>query len=230
MKGKGGNRYLRNQSAFTQEEDQRIRTLRACVVGCGGLGGYLIEMLARLGVEAITAVDGDAFDETNLNRQLLAQEELVGQAKVLAAEERVRRINRNVRVLPRAVFLDGSNSRELIRGHHLVFDGLDGMEPRRLLAEACREEKITLIHGAVAGWNGQAAVIRPGDRWMDVLYPSAEEKGEEAEEGAPSFAPAIVAAIQVVEGMKVFLGKGDALNGQLLTVDLLHHRYEILTL
>ena len=66
-----GNRYLRNMNTFSSEENDKFKNFRVCVVGCGGLGGYVIEMLGRLGIGFITAVDGDVFDETNLNLSLI---------------------------------------------------------------------------------------------------------------------------------------------------------------
>lgn len=69
MNGQFENRYQRNMNTFTPEENRRMKDFKICVIGCGGLGGHIIEMLARLGVGQITAVDGDVFDETNLNRQ-----------------------------------------------------------------------------------------------------------------------------------------------------------------
>ncbi|MBK5247279.1 MAG: ThiF family adenylyltransferase, partial [Peptostreptococcaceae bacterium] len=68
------NRYLRNMNTFSLEENAKFKDFRVCVIGCGGLGGYIIEMLGRLGIGFITAVDGDVFDETNLNRQILSSE------------------------------------------------------------------------------------------------------------------------------------------------------------
>ena len=100
MNGQFENRYQRNMNTFTPEENRRMKDFKICVIGCGGLGGHIIEMLARLGVGQITAVDGDVFDETNLNRQLLSKESLIGKEKALAAEDRIREVNSEVRVNP----------------------------------------------------------------------------------------------------------------------------------
>ena len=64
-------RYVRNLGALSERECNLLRTKTVFVAGCGGLGGYLIEMLLRLGVGTIRAADGDAFEASNLNRQLL---------------------------------------------------------------------------------------------------------------------------------------------------------------
>ena len=79
------NRYERNIGTLTPEENEKLQTFRVCAVGCGGLGGYVIEELARLGIGHITAVDGDVFQDSNLNRQLFSTEEVLGKSKAETA-------------------------------------------------------------------------------------------------------------------------------------------------
>ena len=81
-------RYSRNIPAISPEEQAALKDKKVLVLGCGGLGGYIIENLLRMGVGAITAVDGDSFDESNLNRQLLAAEKTLGINKAIAAAQR----------------------------------------------------------------------------------------------------------------------------------------------
>ena len=58
-------RYVRNMKMLSPEENEGLKSFKVCVVGCGGLGGYTIEMLGRLGIGSITAIDGDVFSESN---------------------------------------------------------------------------------------------------------------------------------------------------------------------
>ena len=81
-------RYIRNLGALTEQECAQLRTKTVFVAGCGGLGGYLIEMLLRLGVGAIRAADGDVFEASNLNRQLLSSTRNLGRSKAEAAQDR----------------------------------------------------------------------------------------------------------------------------------------------
>ena len=90
-------RYLRN-GILEDEEQEILKSKKVAVIGCGGLGGYVVEMLARLGVGHLVLCDGDRFDETNLNRQLLAKEDNLGISKVLEAAKRVLEINSHVRM------------------------------------------------------------------------------------------------------------------------------------
>lgn len=222
-----GNRYQRNMNTFSPEENEKFKSFHVCVIGCGGLGGYVIEMLGRLGIGFITAVDGDVFDETNLNRQILATEKLLGREKAQVAKARMEEVNSEVEVTPIVELLNGDNYRKILKGHDIVVDALDNMSSRKLLARGCAELKIPLVHGAIAGWYGQVSTIMPGDKTMERLYHGDENKGIEVELGNPAFTPALVAAVQVAEVTKVLLGKGDILQNKLLTLNLLNHEYEV---
>ena len=222
-----GNRYQRNMNTFSPAENASFKGFRICVVGCGGLGGYVIEMLGRLGIGHMTVVDGDVFDESNLNRQILSTEKLIGKEKALVAEARMKEVNGEVKITPIVAFLKEDNCRDLLKGHHLVVDALDNMSSRKILAKACGELGIPLVHGAIAGWYGQVSTIMPGDNTMERLYRGEDKEGIEVELGNPSFTPALVASIQVAEVTKVLLGKGELLQNKLLTLDLLYHEYEV---
>lgn len=223
-------RYIKNMNLLSAEENDRLRSFSVCVIGCGGLGGYIIELLGRLGIGSITAVDGDNFELSNLNRQLLSDESLIGKSKSLAAVQRMARVNSEVQVISKSCFLTEDNCDELISGHNLVFDALDNMSSRRILESHCSSCNIPLIHGAIGGWYAQVCTIMPGDFAFQKIYPSGMETGIETELGNPAFMPSLTASIQVSEGIKVLFGKGDLLQNKLLTINLLNHEYEIFML
>lgn len=223
-------RYQRNMNMLSTEENESLRRFKVCVIGCGGLGGYVIELLGRLGIGTITAVDGDVFEPSNLNRQLLSTEEELGNSKALAAADRMKKVNSDVTVHPIRAFVTEENCSDIIKGHDLVVDALDNMTARRLLENHCEKQDIPFIHGAIAGWYGQVSTIMPGDRTLQKIYPPDENKGVETELGNPSFSPALVASIQAAEVLKVLLHRGELLRNKLLTIDLFNQEYEIFSL
>lgn len=222
------NRYNRNMMTLNPEENQKLREQKVCVIGCGGLGGFVIEELGRLGIGTITAVDGDVFDPTNLNRQLLSTEALIGHSKAEAARNRMAQVNSDVRLIPLHTFVTEENCADIIRGHDVVVDALDNIPSRKLLERCCQQEGIPLVHGAIAGWNAQIATILPGQNLLARLYPEDDVKGIETELGNPSFTPALAASIQVSEVVKLLLGRGELLSGRLLVIDLLSLEFEVL--
>lgn len=217
-------RYIRNLGAITPQEQELLRNRRVCIVGCGGLGGWLIEYLARIGVGHLTVVDGDRFDRTNLNRQLLSSEENLGRAKASEAKRRLAAINSAVEVSAVEVFLTEENAAAILRDQDLVLDALDSIPARLMLQRVCAEQKLPLVHGAVEGWFGQVTTVLPGDDTLSRLYP-----GGNSSENAPatlSFAPGLIAALQAAEAVKLLLGREPSYRRRVLFADLLQNRFD----
>jgi len=214
-------RYQRNRRAFSTAGQLTLLRSSAAVVGCGGLGGYVIEQLARLGVGRLVVIDPDRFEEHNLNRQLLSSLADLGTAKVEAAVRRVASINPAVSVIPRPQAIGAANAAELLTGVDVVLDALDSIPVRLELAAACRTLGLPLVHGAIGGWYGHVATQFPGERTIELIYGSATgSQGVEQELGNPSFTPGVIASLQVAEACKVLLGVGTPLRGRHLHVDL----------
>lgn len=221
-------RYERNGTTVTPEEHESLMKKSVLVAGCGGLGGYIIEMLARIGIGRITAVDPDLFDETNLNRQLLSEELLLGTFKANAAAERVECINSEVEVFPILDRIDGENAGTLLKGHDLVIDAMDNIPGRFALQEGAEKLNIPLVHGAISGWYGQVTVIMPQDRFFDRIYPERERTVVDTTMGNPSFSPAVIAGFQVAEAIKVLTGKGELIRNKMLFVDMLNNQFQMI--
>ncbi|MDX9942718.1 MAG: HesA/MoeB/ThiF family protein [Bacteroidales bacterium] len=223
-------RYIRNERMLSPEENRRLRTLRVAIVGCGGLGGYIIEMLARLGVGHLTLIDGDVFEPSNLNRQIFSTPNNLGEPKAREAKNRVRAINPEVTTEAVYEFLTDNNAAQILAGHNLIIDALDNIQSRRIVEKAAESLNTPLVFGAIAGWYAQVCTILPGDRMVQKIFPDEVNKGAETLLGNPSFTPALAASIQVAEALKVLLGKGQLLRNKLLMIDLLEHHYEVVEL
>lgn len=221
------NRYLKNENMLSEAENHSLATRRVCIVGCGGLGGFVAEMLGRMGVGELTVVDGDTFDATNLNRQLYSTEDNLGTGKAAAAAERFKTVNREVKVRAVDVFLDPQNGGEIIRGQDVVVDALDSISTRLLLQDLCREAGIPLVHGAIAGWLGQVSTLLPGDDSLSRIYAGEGRQGIEQEWGNAPFTAGAVASAQAAEVLKLLLNRGTILRKKLLRINLLDHTCRI---
>lgn len=220
-------RYERN-GIISHEEQQQLANMKVCVVGCGGLGGYVIEMLTRFGVGSMTVVDGDVFTESNLNRQLLCVTQSLGKSKAFTAEERIALINETTEVNVVSTYIDRENAKDILQGHDLVMDALDSNAVRFIVLEACAALNIPFIHGAIAGWYGQVCTVLPEDQFMRAFLSRAKAKGIEKTIGNPSFTPACIASYQVSEAIKVLLNKGSILQEKMLCIDLLNNEFEVI--
>ena len=214
-------RYLRNQDAISEVEQASLALNRVLVLGCGGLGGMVIECLARIGVGHLRVVDGDLFEASNLNRQLLCSTMNLGRPKTLAAKQRVMAVNPLVEVDAVQADLTAENALELLADCDVAVDCLDNIPARLVLRKAAKTAGIPVVHGAVAGWFGRICVIQPGEDLLNLLYPEAEEaQGEELQMGTLSFTAALTASWQAAETVKLLLGK-PGLQGDILEIDLL---------
>ena len=215
-------RYERNVPALTEAECEALRRKRVLVVGCGGLGGHLIEMLARIGIGALRVVDGDVFEPSNLNRQLLSEVPTLGLSKAKAAATRINRVNPEVEVEAVTENMTEVNVHELLQGCDAVLDGLDNIESRRVLASACTRAGIPYIYGAVNGWVAQAAISMPGDHLVDILYPKDVVIKNKS---VLSFTPALCASVQVSLCVKLLVGRAVE-TGTVCYFDLLNQEFE----
>lgn len=219
-------RYARNIPALTEEECRTLQKKRVLVVGCGGLGGHIIDQLARIGVGFLRVVDGDVFEASNLNRQLLSEAALLGASKAIAAADRIRRVNPSIQVETVAEFLGQENAAQIIAGCDVVLDGLDNVESRLILASACKDAGIPYIFGAIQGWVAQAAISMPGDDLIKKLYPEGTVIRDKS---VLSFTPALCASIQVALCTKLLIGR-DVENGTIFYFDLLNQEFETIPL
>lgn len=217
-------RYLRNLGTVGWEGQRKLLEATVAVVGAGGLGGWIIEGLARMGVGHLILVDGDRFAENNLNRQLGCTEKTLGLPKVTALAQRLAEVNSAVRVTPHAVWLTEENASEILAGAQVLVDALDSLPARYLLQRIARRLGIPMVHGAIAGYTGQVMTIFPGDAGLEALYGEIPptERGVERTLGNPTATPMMISAWEIHEVVKLITGRGHPLRNRLLILDAEH--------
>lgn len=219
-------RYQRNCKTITVAQQLSLFTSKVAVIGCGGLGGYIAEELARLGIGELTIIDPDIFEENNLNRQLFSSLLTLKRPKVTVATERIAEINPAVTVNPVHTTLTAANAHELLDGITVIADAVDSVATRLELADTCSALNIPLVHGAISGWYGQVCTIFPGDRSLQKIYHNWDGGESDQSQGNLTFTPAVVASLQVAEICKILLGKTNLLRHRKLMVDLLDMEFE----
>ncbi len=221
-------RYSRQQAVVGEGGQALLAQKKVLIVGCGGLGGHLIENMLRIGVGSIVAVDPDRFEASNLNRQLLSTEPLLGAPKAEAAAERAKAVNAEVRFTAVAEPFSAENGDALVSGCDLVLDGLDNVSDRLLLEDVCARQNVPLVHGAILGELVQAAVVPPGSGMLHALYANAAFG--KPSKASVAYTPACCAAIQCAEAVKLLLGQTPPLWGKLLQLNLAAMTQDILPL
>ncbi len=232
MESSGLERYSR-QILFTEigEEGQRaIRRSRVLIVGLGALGSVSSDMLVRAGVGFIRLIDRDYVDETNLQRQSLYDEQDLELPKAVAAVEKLRRVNTEVKVEGRVDDLAPENMEEHLEGIDLLIDGTDNFETRYLVNDACIKAGKPWIYAACVGSYGMSFVIRPGiTPCLRCLMEEGPPPGATPTcDTAGVIAPVVhaVAAWQVAEALKLLAGRENMLLGSVISLDIWRGKFD----
>ena len=229
-------RYAR-QIRFTplgEEGQRRLLSSRVLLVGCGALGTVLAETLTRAGVGYLRIVDRDFVETTNLQRQVLFDEDDVAAQtpKSVAAVEKLKRINRDVTLEPIVADVDCHNIRELARDVNLILDGTDNFETRFLVNDLSLEMQIPWVYGGCIGSHGQLMAILPGQTaCLRCIIESPPEPGTtETCETAGILGPTVnvIASWQALLAMKILSGHLDDVPRALTVIDLWDHTFRTL--
>lgn len=221
-------RYLRSMNGIGRSDQVGMLRGRVSQVGLGGLGGLMAETLARSGVGRIRAVDGDVFEESNLNRQALSGMNVLGRPKAEAAVERCRSINPSVELSAEAAFLDRAGFLKLLEDCDVAVDALGGLRDRPALQEAASERGVPLVTGALAGWTGYVGVVMPGQLGPGDIM-GTDDSAEDSL-GCPAPTVNLVSSIMAREVMRILTGKESPLAGRMLIIDMNSPTFETVSL
>lgn len=225
----------RQMPLVSEDEQKRFKDAKIAVIGCGGIGGQTIEMLARMGVGELVLVDKDEFDLSNLNRQNFATTDKIGMAKNEVAKQKVELINPYVKVTSFNMHVDETNIEEIISDSDIVIDALDNILTRVIASRKANEKKIPFIHGAIHGTLGQVTTFLPNTKNYEEMFnlPSlGKELTAEVIDNLNSITsstppaigptPNLIGCIQAMEAYKIITGIGKVtVAPKILTFDLL---------
>jgi molybdopterin-synthase adenylyltransferase len=220
-------RYLRNSDTLSPSDQLCLGRSRVAVIGAGGLGGYVLTLLARAGIGGLVIVDHEAFEETNLNRQVFATIDTIGENKATAAARLLTDINPALEIASFSERLTPANAATLISNVHVAVDALDNIDSRRVLQAAAEKKQIPMVHGAVAGFTGQIMTVLPGEAGVLKIYGKADDDRKEAQGPSPedllgvlAVTPALIGTFQAMEVIKILLDRKDIINSRMLAADL----------
>jgi molybdopterin/thiamine biosynthesis adenylyltransferase len=208
---------------FGESGQEKLKNARIFLAGAGGLGSPAALYLAAAGVGTLRIVDSDSVDLSNLNRQVLHWTPDIGKIKVDSAGPKLRALNPDVKVETVCERMTEENIHDLIDGFDLIVDAVDTLSARYILNQAARKNGIPLFHGAVAGFEGRALTVLPGQTaCLMCLYRGVDISRKTPVLGAT---PAVIASIQATEVIKYLTGMGQLLAGRFLVYDGLNMRF-----
>lgn len=209
-------RFLTNLPSVTEKEQELLLAKTVFLAGCGGLGGYVADQLTRLGIGKLVFADPDCFEETNLNRQLLATEASLGRSKAEVAAEHCKSVRSELITEVHCCAVTEENAETLLEDAGIAVDALDSVESRRILFAACAKKGIPMVYGAANGWEARACLMPPGRDYLSVLYPAGTAGRGPA---ALACTASLCASLQVSLTLRALLGR-DTEPGKLMLADL----------
>lgn len=233
----GDSRYARQArySAIGQSGQTRLLEAHAVIVGVGALGCVIANHMARAGVGKLTLIDRDIVDRSNLQRQLLYDENdaMNSMPKAIAAASRLSAINSGISVIPRVADLSSYNAESLLSEADIVMDGTDNFGVRYLINEFSVKHRIPWIYGGAVGASGMTLTVLPDSTpCLSCLFPVPPPGGTlDTCETAGVLSPIVdtIASVQVMEAIKLLTGQPEALHGSLLQIDLWQHQWHSLS-
>jgi adenylyltransferase/sulfurtransferase len=223
-------------SGIGNEGQDRIMASRVALVGCGALGAVQASLLVRAGVGTLRIIDRDFVEESNLQRQILFDEEDVRAVlpKAIAAEKKLRSANSLVNVEGLVEDVNASSISRLLDGFDLIVDATDNFDARFLINDYAVKTGIPWVYGACVGSYGLTFPILPGDgACLRCVFESAPPAGVSPScDTAGVIGPivSVIAGIQVAEALKILSGRRDRINRRITTIDLWENRYEVVDL
>ncbi len=208
-----------------EDGQRRLLASHAVILGCGALGSFHAAALARAGVGALTLVDRDYVEESNLQRQWLYTESDAAEAlpKAVAASRAIARINSHVETRPRVADLRADNIAELVRGADVLLDGTDNFETRYLINDYAVREGLPWIYGGAVASHGVVMTVLPGETaCLACIFPQPPSGGQPTCDTAGVLGPATTAtaSFQVADALKILAGRRDQIEARLLTLDI----------
>ena len=205
------------------EGQERIAASNVLIVGAGGLGSPVITYLAAAGVGHIGVVDGDIVELSNLQRQVVFSTFDLGRKKAVAAGERIKEINPDVRVEVYDEFLSLENAGDLIGQYDFVCEGSDNYATKLLVNDTCVRKGKPFTIGSLSRFEGQVMTHTDGSACWRCLYGAAPEQSEKepVELGVLGSVPGIIGAVEATEAIKFIVGLGKLLTNRLLSFNAL---------
>lgn len=193
-------RFRRNYGIFTNTGMVRLLRSRVLILGCGGLGGHVAALLARMGVGGMRLCDSDVFEDSNLNRQYFCTERTIGLGKAVTTRRGVLDIASYMDVEALTMLATPDNLPELVGGMDAVLDCLDDIPLKKALEKSALAANLPFVHGAVLREEGFASLNVSSVAQLSLLYPqelAPAELDAVRRQGVVATAPAGVACLMV---------------------------------
>ena len=207
---------------------KKIIQSKVLIIGMGGLGCPIAEFLTRAGVGSIGIGDSDNVDLSNIHRQSLYDSNDIKKSKVMAAKNKLKKINSRLKVICHKIRLNKNNYKKIIKYYDYIVDGSDNFKTKFLINDFCKVSKKFLVTGAISKFDGHIFTFDFKKKDTPCIRSFFQERKISDDilnceyEGILGTVAGIIGTLQANEILKKILNIGKSLNGYILILDLLN--------
>lgn len=228
------NRYQRQiiLDELGSEGQNKLNASKVLVIGAGGLGCPALQYLAAAGIGTIGILDFDTIDISNLNRQILYNENDIDKPKAEIAKQKLVQSNSSINIIAHHLKIENTNALFILKDYDLVIDCTDNFSTRYIINDACVILNKPLIYGAILKFEGQVAVFNLENKTTKIktsyrdLFPQPPDANTVQscnEAGVLGVLPGLIGTMQAAEAIKIITGIGQPLHNQLFTYNALNN-------
>ena len=201
----------------------KLKHARVLVIGAGGLGSPVALYLAGAGIGQIGLMDADCVSMSNLQRQVLFEESMLGENKAESAREVLQKRNRQIKLVSYPEFLTPQNAEDIIAQYDFIIDAADNFETKFLINDTCVLLEKPFCHAGILGFQGQVMTYVPkaGPCYRCVFQEIPKQSGVPNcyQAGVIGAIAGTIGCIQALEAIKYFTGAGELLTGKMFVLD-----------
>ncbi len=225
-------RYTRHLAidGFDEIHQLKLKNAKVLIVGTGGLGSPVSLYLSAAGVGTLGLIDNDVVSLSNLQRQVLYNEDEIGISKIELANKKLKSQNNNVIINLYNTRFTPENAIDIAKEYDIVVDCTDNFITRYLIDEVCEKLKKPFVYGSISGFSGQVSVFHLNSSISyTILFPEKPEQPKNII-GVIGTTPAIIGSIQANEVIKIITGIGKTLSGKLLMINTKELKFDVLNI
>lgn len=208
-----------------KEGQQKLKKAKVLVVGIGGLGSPVAAYLCAAGVGRLGLIDDDLVAESNLQRQILYNTDVIGKPKVQHAKQVLQKLNPEIEIETIEERIAVENIETIFRKYDLVVDATDNFRSRYLISRYCKKLDKVMVHGSIEEFSGLVSVFnyKGGPLYEDLFpEPPADTSIDGEPKGVFGALPGVIGSLQSMEVLKIITGVGEPLSGKLLSYNALY--------
>nr|WP_288832907.1 HesA/MoeB/ThiF family protein [uncultured Flavobacterium sp.] len=208
-----------------EKGQEKLGQAKVLIIGAGGLGAAILPYLAAAGIGEIGIIDDDSIEISNLQRQVIYKSDAIGKSKALEAKEMALSLNPSIQVNAITDTLNAKNAIPLFEYYDIMVDATDNLHTKYLINDACVVTNKPFVYGSIYKFQGQVSVFnyQNGPTYRCLFSDESSNSKNCVDSGVMGISVGIIGMFQANEVLKMILGIGNVLSGELLIYNMLNN-------